>query len=163
MLVVSDPTAAVTELTPPPAGCCPHPLTPKQLMGKLSECPKPPSRLLLQENIQPPSTKAAKQLLSLEAGTGRAEAAHGGTPALCPGKEGQGHACVTLHRWLHSTPSCQQPLGERRRLSPLGMLCPEKPSAGAAVQPCRDRGCPWKSCPRNANPRYFSYCLRGER
>lgn len=149
-------------------------------MGKLVSVPSHPNYCccrtfsLLQQTLCSGS-KAAPQPGSRH---GRGSSSPWGNPRpRCPGEEGQGHSCVPL-RWLHSTPSCQQPSGgpweregeregdfsgERRRLFPLGMLCPAKPSAAVAVQPCRERGCPWKNCPRNANPWDFSYCPRGER
>lgn len=93
-----------------------------QLRGKLGDCPKPSSKLLLQENIQPPYTKQLSSLACPEpAGRGWAAAAVG-SPS--PAREGQGHACVPCTAGCTASPSASSPSEPPRgEWSPLGMVC----------------------------------------
>lgn len=141
MLVVSHPTATATELTQPPTSnwVLSSPPHSTELMGKLVSVPSHPNYCcrrtfsLLQQTCS--GSRAAPQPGSRH---GQGSSSPWGTPAHAAlGRKDKDNVCapemVAQHPLLPA--ALRRPVGERRRLFPLGMFCPAKPSAGVAVQP----------------------------
>lgn len=127
-----------------PAGCCPHPSHRSSGRGEgwgcwgLHCCGRTLSLL--------PQACSGTQQRSSPLGQGSSSPGEPG-PRWAGRKDEDRPVC----------PCAGQPCGR----APWA-CCPAKASAAAALQPCKDRAWPWKSCPRNADPRGFSHCPRGE-
>lgn len=132
MLVVSHPTATATELTQPPTSnwVLSSPPHSTAADGEAGECPKP-SKLLLQENIQPPSTNVLRQQSSSpawqQARAGQQQPVGNPSPR-CPGKEGQGQ-CVCPWDGCTAPPPASSPpaaCGREKETVSFGNVLPSK-------------------------------------